>query len=302
MLGKVKRLVSSLYATEKKIDAVSDAIHAQTEAIVGAVNAIPSHPQQAPQSTAGTILALSDLIFASERRDPKHIVQTPTHFFSQNYEDAIISEIFSRIGERSKFFVEIGVESGAECNTRFLLDQGWSGVWIEGNAELAKVAERNMASFIESGRLKIVTAMVTADNIQPLLDREAGSREIDFFSLDIDYNNSHVWRAVTSKYRVACLEYNAAVPPSVRWEVEHDEERWWQGDNQFGASLKVYEEIGKEKGMSLVGCDFHGVNAFFVENSECQDKFLSPFTAEKHHAPPRYHLVSRRGHPARLEH
>lgn len=293
MLAKLKRLVASIYASERKIGelpgAIGAQIGAQTHAIVGAI-----------QSRPLSILAMSDIIFASEQRDPKHILQTPTHFFSQNYEDAIISEIFSRIGTKSKVFVEIGVESGAECNTRLLLEQGWSGLWVEGSPEYAAAAKSGMSKFIESGQLVVIQAMVTPENIQSLIDGAIGEREIDFFSLDIDYNTSHAWRHVTSKYRVACIEYNPSVPPSTRFEVDYDANRSWNGDNWYGASLKVLEDIGREKGMSLVGCDFHGVNAFFVADEECEDKFLEPFTAEKHYSPPRYHLIAHRGHPMNM--
>lgn len=231
-------------------------------------------------------------------RDPKHIVRHAAHAYSQNYEDAIIAEIYSRIGERSRVFVEIGVETGQECNTRALLESGWTGVWIDGNTAALEVGRSNMAPYIESGRLKIVDAMVTKDNVQKLIHAHIGAAPIDFLSLDVDYNTSHIWRSVTSAARVACIEYNAAFAPPIEWEVPYDPARMWDGTNQFGGSLKTLEHIGREKGMALVGCDFHGVNAFFVADSECGDKFLAPFTAEQHFEPPRYALVGHRGHPA----
>src|SRR5271166_1886020 len=36
--------------------------------------------------------------------------------YSQNGEDGILEEILNRIGTACRFFVEFGVESGAECN------------------------------------------------------------------------------------------------------------------------------------------------------------------------------------------
>ncbi|MBN9021799.1 MAG: hypothetical protein J0H08_06860, partial [Rhizobiales bacterium] len=64
------------------------------------------------------------LLLALRPRDPRHILQAATHLHSQNYEDAIIAEIFGRIGEGNRTFVEIGVGDGTECNTRALLDRG----------------------------------------------------------------------------------------------------------------------------------------------------------------------------------
>jgi len=57
------------------------------------------------------------------------------------------------------------------------------------------------------------------------------------------------------------------------------------------------ELLGRERGYSLVGCDFCGVNAFFVRDDLLGDKFEAPFTAENHYEPPRFALSQlRRGH------
>jgi hypothetical protein len=82
----------------------------------------------------------TDLLLQERSRDPRHVLQAATHIYSQNYEDAIIAEIYSRIGEKSRVFVEVGVETGVECNTRALLEPGWTGIWIDGNARAIEVA------------------------------------------------------------------------------------------------------------------------------------------------------------------
>src|SRR5476649_1423161 len=64
--------------------------------------------------------------------DPLSLARFQAQVYSQNGEDGMIAEIFRRIGCESKFFVEIGIEDGLQNNTRFLLEQGWQGVWIEG--------------------------------------------------------------------------------------------------------------------------------------------------------------------------
>jgi hypothetical protein len=249
-------------------------------------------------SHAVTKLLAADILFAQQPRDLKHIVQATTHAYSQNYEDAIIAEIFSRIGERSRVFVEIGIETGTECNTRALLERGWTGVWIDANTAAIDVARSNMAPYLENGTLRIVEAMVAKDNVQEMLSGHLGNTPIDFLSVDVDYNTSHIWRAIGAPARVSCIEYNPAFAPQVEWEVPYDPAAMWDGTNRYGASLKTLERIGREKGLALVGCDFHGVNAFFVAENECGEKFLAPFTAEQHFEPPRYALVGHRGHPA----
>src|SRR5262249_41596391 len=94
--------------------------------------------------------------------------------------------------------------------------------------------------------------------------------------------------------------YNASVPPVVAVEVPYLPNGAWDGSNHFGGSLKTMEFIGRKKGMSLVGCDLQGVNAYFVAAGETGDRFREPFTAENHYEIPRYNFLAHLGHPPAL--
>ena len=63
--------------------------------------------------------------------DPKgqaEINRFEKKLFSQNGEDGILEYIFSRIGATSRQFVEFGVETGVQCNSRYLREHcGWQG-------------------------------------------------------------------------------------------------------------------------------------------------------------------------------
>ena len=180
-------------------------------------------------------------------------------------------------------------------------ERGWTGVWIDGDAHPLEAANENAAPYVASGALKILGLQVTRDNVRSAVLEHIGGEAIDFLSVDVDYNTSHIWRAIDLPHRVACIEYNANYPPSVEWEVRYDPARVWDGTNQYGASLKKLETIGSAKGLSLVGCELHGVNAFFVQCDLVGNKFLAPYTAERHFKPPRYELIAPRGHPPRAE-
>ena len=85
-------------------------------------------------------LLLSDLRRAQILSQPKYADKKRLESFgfkvySQNEEDGMIDEIFNRIGTTNRFFIEFGVQDGLECNTHFLLFQGWEGVFIEGSTE-----------------------------------------------------------------------------------------------------------------------------------------------------------------------
>jgi hypothetical protein len=117
-------------------------------------------------------------------------------------------------------------------------------------------------------------------------------------STDIDQNTYYAWEGLSGyRPRVVVVEYNGAVPPDVEWKVRYRSSRIWDGTQNFGASLKGYETLGRRFGYSLVGCDFVGTNAFFVRNDLTADKFAEPFTSENHYEPPRYWMAHRRSHP-----
>jgi len=229
--------------------------------------------------------------------DPLSLACHHAQVYSQNGEDGMVAEIFGRIGTKTETFVEIGIETGQQNNTRLLLESGWRGVWVDGNVAALATAREVFADFVAAGKLMIVDAIVTVDNVDAVLEASGVTEQIDFLSLDIDQNTSHVWRALRRRTRVAVVEYNASLPASVALEVAYDPHQSWDGSNWYGASLKALELIGAAKGMSLVGCDLLGVNAFFVTHEEAVGRFREPFTAAAHWEPPRFHMVGHAGHP-----
>lgn len=243
---------------------------------------------------------VSDLLFqlalASGRyADPLNLTRFDSRVYSQFGQDGLIAEIFDRIGTTNRFFVEIGIEDGTECNSRLLLEQGWSGIWIDGGSKVSK-AKETFLTFVVEGTLQIVEAFVTAENVNEILDSTNVPAVIDFLSVDTDMNTSHIWRAIDRSARVTEVEYNASLPCSAALEVPYNPAGVWSGGNFFGASLKALEQIGRQKHMSLVGCELAGVDAFFV-HEDYNDQFQAPFSAEFHREPCRYDLQAGRGHP-----
>jgi hypothetical protein len=153
------------------------------------------------------------------------------------------------------------------------------------------------ATELASGQLRLIQGVAGSENIQSLIDPAALGSEVDYLGVDIDLQTSHIFRAIQTRPRAACIEYNAHFPPIVEYESSYREGAFWNGSNVFGASLKTLEVIGREKGLSLVGCDLHGVNAYFVANKLTGDHFVEPFTAEHHYQSPRFPFVhGQRGH------
>ena len=229
-------------------------------------------------------------------REPLAIENFGYKVYSQNEEDGIIHELFRRIGTESKEFIEFGVQNGLECNSHYLLHQGWHGLWLEGNSGACAEISHRFKPVIQNDQLKVVNAFITRENIEELILKNRNSQTEnttpDFLSIDIDGNDWYVWDAIKAiKPRLVCIEYNGKFPPDYSWKQAYNTNHIWDSSDWQGASLKALEELGKEKGYVLVGTNLTGVNAFFVrEDLFSEEKFSTSTTAEELYNPYRKDL------------
>lgn len=221
--------------------------------------------------------------------DARRLLRYGYKIYSQNDEDGIIEEIFRRIGVAGRNFVEFGVQNGFECNTAKLLVDGWHGLWIEAEPRFIQKMQIHFKDFLANGSLALMEKRVTAENINALLEQKGITGEVDILCIDIDYNDFWVWKAIDIvRPRVVVIEYNSSLRPPLSLVVPYDPNRHWGGGNYFGASLSALVKLGSIKGYRIVGCCFAGVNAFFVREDICGDRFVEPATAEEHYEPERY--------------
>ncbi len=194
--------------------------------------------------------------------------------FSQNGEDGVIAEILRRLGILRGCFVEFGIESGSEGNCVYLAEaRGWAGLFMEGDPEHFTRLERR---YHDRDRVQTIMAMVGPDNINDHIRGAGLMDKVDLLSIDIDGNDYWVWRAVdVIQPRVVCIEYNAHVPLGVKAVQPFEPDNQWNGSNYYGASVAALEDLGREKGYTLVHTDLAGVNAFFVRN-DCAAAFGDP--------------------------
>src|SRR5579872_1347024 len=233
-------------------------------------------------------------------RDRRRLSHFEGQVYSQHGEDGILSEIFRRVGETNRHFVEVGVGDGQENNTVYRLAQGWSGHWFEGDPENIRRIREAFAPELADGRLTVVQALMTAENAASLMQQHGVPDQFDLLSLDIDRNTSHIWRALHHlSPRVVVVEYNASIPHDDEWEIKYDPKATWDGSLHFGASLGTLQVLGSSFGYELVGCDLSGMNAFFVRRELVTDRFVGPFSASEHYEPPRYYLEGRPGYLTR---
>lgn len=230
-------------------------------------------------------------------QDSKRLNRYEYQVHSQSGEDGIVEEIFARLGTTNRIFVEIGVQDGLECNTTWLLLNGWTGLWIDANESGVAAIRDKFGGPIRTGNLKVQRAFVTAENVQALFDECKVPLEFDLLSIDVDGNDYWIWKAIERfKPRVVVIEYNAIFREKLKWVMRYNSHHVWDGTTYFNSSLKSLELLGRDKGYNLVGCNFHGVNAFFVRQDLVADHFCAPFTSENHFEPARYHMIKRDGH------
>ena len=233
--------------------------------------------------------------------DPRRLEHFGFRAYSQNDEDGIIAEIFTRIGTTGRQFLEIGAGEGLENNTAYLLVQGWTGAWIEGGKKEGQRITRSFAAPLKSGQLRLANAFVSRENVNDLVTSLGLTGDIDFLSIDIDGNDYHVFEALSAvRPRVVALEYNATFRPPVHFVSPYDAQRRWDGTIAYGASLVALTELAERRGYTLVGCNLTGVNAFFVRTDLTTDRFCGPPSAQNFYHEPAYELTDafRSGHPA----
>lgn len=227
---------------------------------------------------------LNKLLYENPKyKNTKRITHYDKCVFSQNGEDGIINEIFKRIGTTNKFFVEFGVENGLECNTTLLLLQDWKGLWIEANESDYSEIKNIFKEPIEKNILNVKNAFVSPDNIECIFNEFEIPKEPDLLSIDIDSVDYWVWKSITNyKPRVLIIEYNAMFFPPIVW-IKKKNETQWDTDLNMGASLQALHDLNKLKGYTLVGCDFNGVNAFFVRDDCYNDEIFESDTSAEFH-------------------
>lgn len=239
---------------------------------------------------------IRELVAAHTRLVPDNLMQYGFKAYSQCDEDGILQEIFRRIGDGRRTFVEIGCGDGLENNTHYLLLTGWRGAWIDGDARSIDRARRALAG-CDPAILSMHHARVEPTNVDALVAEAMaalgiGGDDLDLLSLDIDGNDHHVLAALTAaRPRVIVTEYNAKFPPPVEIVMRHDPAHRWDRSDHFGASLAAFCRLLWGRGYVLVACGISGANAFFVRHDQLRD--IREESIERLYQPARGHLTRR---------
>lgn len=196
-------------------------------------------------------------------------------------EDGIIEKIFTIIKGGDKWCVEFGAWNGKQfSNTHNLIqNNGWSGVAIE--AEINKYKEL-VQNYKDNNKVICINKFINFEGPNTLdstLVKTPVPKSFDLLVIDIDGNDYHVWKSLTSyRPKVVVIEFNPTIPVDVEFIQPRD-----MNINQ-GSSLLSLNMLAKKKNYELIAItDF---NAFFVDKKyfelfEIQDNSLPLFHKDR---------------------
>ncbi|MDW5266655.1 MULTISPECIES: hypothetical protein [Acidobacteriaceae] len=196
--------------------------------------------------------------------------------FSQWGEDGIIDWLIERaaIPVHLHTFVEFGVESYREANTRFLLEnRNWRGLVMDGDPALAENLKRDPLFWRYD--LTAKSAFITRENVNDLIESAGFSGEVGLLSIDVDGNDYWVWEAISVIQPVICVcEYNAVFGDlqaiSVPYDPEFISSRSHFSHLYFGASIAALRSLAARKGYRFVGTTSAANDAFFIREDYAQ--------------------------------
>lgn len=187
------------------------------------------------------------------------LTQFERNVFSQGGEDGILEHVLGVLGIENGWCVEFGAWDGKHLsNTYKLMQEGWSGVFIEGDSDRYKDL---CATYSGNKKAHPVLAFVNFEgpnSLDGILSKTSIPKSFGVLSIDIDGNDYHIWASLKKfSPEVIIIEYNPAIPPHVSF-VQPKDMRVNQGN-----SLKALVELGKQKGYELIVTT--QTNAFFVK-------------------------------------
>ncbi len=203
--------------------------------------------------------------------------QSECKIFSQNGEDGILNYIITMLKIERPNFIEIGVGTYVEANTRFIYDRfAPKGIIIDSEKNLSSKVFSNINSW--KGDLRIVEERVSTENINSIISKNCDF-EIDIFSLDIDSVDYWIIDKLNSNIsKIFVAEYNAVFGSSLAITVpnlkDFDRKKYHYSHLCYGMSLKALINIMKKKNFYFIGTNSIRNNAFFISNDLPFDKYF----------------------------
>jgi len=214
----------------------------------------------------GLVAVAASLLLLPRGKGEIRLLDFERNVYSQAGEDGILEKIFEVIPPTARYCIEFGAGEGIEfSNVRKLIaHEGWGGLLIEGDHELASLLAENYRGFTG---VRTVEAWVYPGNVELLFEESAVPKDLDLLVIDIDSNDYYVWRAIREyRPKVVVIEYNALFAPPQKVVIGFHPLTYWDGKSPHcGASIQSLYDLGRQKGYELVAVNSPGINLFFVD-------------------------------------
>ena len=223
-------------------------------------------------------LGLNNLLLISKNyNDITKLEQSECKIFSQNGEDGILDYIITVLKIERPNFIEIGVGSYVEANTRFIYDRfSPKGVIIDIEKNLKNKVFSNINPW--KGDLRVIEEKVTTENINIILSKNCDF-DVDIFSLDIDSTDYWILDKLKSNIsKIFVAEYNAVFGSKLEVTTPNiknfNREEYHYSHLCFGMSLRALINIMVKKNYYFIGTNSVKNNAFFVSNDYPIDQYF----------------------------
>jgi hypothetical protein len=161
---------------------------------------------------------------------------------SQFGETKLIADAVAAIESRGDKVSRVACEFGAGdgftlSNIRGLMDQGWEGIQLDKE---------------KSTNIEVLQANIAAENVNIILREElCGGREMGVLSIDVDGNDYWIWKEMTFRPVIVCIEYNPTLSgkKTIKYDPMH---RWTGTDSYCGASFQAILDLGHAKGYKAI--------------------------------------------------
>ena len=183
-------------------------------------------------------------------------------------EDGIIQWLVRHVDVPDRTFVEFGVESYRESNTRLLVElDDWRGLAIDAGDAHKEFLERSEIAWRHTVVAK--SAFLTVENLNEVIGGAGFQGDIGLVSIDVDGIDYWLLDALTVvSPRILVVEYNslfgATAHVTVPYAADFHRTRAHFSTIYFGASISAMASLAAKKGYALVGSNRSGTNAFFV--------------------------------------
>ena len=229
-------------------------------------------------------LGLNNLLLISEKyNDMNKLEQSECKIFSQNGEDGILDYIITMLKIIKPNFIEIGVGTYVEANTRFIYDRFYpKGIIIDVEKSLSSKVFSNINSW--KGDLRIIEEKVSTKNINKIISKNCDFN-VDIFSLDID--SIDYWIIDKLKPNISKIfvaEYNPVFGSSLEVTVPNlanfDRGKYHYSHLCYGMSLKALINLMSKKNYYFIGSNSLKNNAFFVSNDFPMNQYFKKLELE----------------------